>query len=137
MVDIGSGAQRRGSRASLFTGLTKPGREPKPRPEEPELDALRRHNAPLRAQVAALTRERDDARARATASVGAGAEAAVAKRDREIERLREALAKAEALPAADPGEVAELQRQLKAAKTWARTLTLAANRSRTKADAFR
>jgi hypothetical protein len=36
---------------------------------------------------------------------------------REIDGLKAALAKAEALLAADPGEVAKLERQLKAAKT--------------------
>jgi hypothetical protein len=88
-----------------------PGRPPRPRPADPELDALRRDNAALREQVAVLLKAASRGEAVADAKTTLRRLTALAH---ENETLKAQLAKAEA----DPDErIAELQRQLKAACT--------------------
>ena len=62
------------------------GRQPKPRPTDPELDAVKRENATLREQVQALTRERDEARAKGGAAMLLDRLAAIVK-EREAKGL--------------------------------------------------
>jgi hypothetical protein len=73
------------------------GRQPKPKPTDPELDAVKRENAALREQVQALTRERDEARAKGGAAILLDRLAAIVK-EREANGL--AMSKARKLRAA-------------------------------------
>ena len=73
------------------------GRQPKPKPTDPELDAVKRENAALREQVQALTRERDEARAKGGAAMLLDRLAAIVK-EREANGL--AMSKARKLRAA-------------------------------------
>jgi hypothetical protein len=98
----------------------KPGPKPQAQPEGSELAALRREVMALRVETVMLRRRLEEAQAQR-----AGPDRAQAQRAaRENDRLRDALAKAEAKLAADPGEVAKLERQLKAARTRIQTLTV-------------
>jgi hypothetical protein len=80
---------------------------------------LRRENEQLKRQLA-------DARA-ANPGVTPSGEKAAGKLVREVDRLKVALARAEARLAADPGEVAKLMQQLKAARTRAANAVAEAN----------
>ena len=62
------------------------GRQPKPKPPDPELDAVKRENAALREQVQALTLERDEARAKGGAAMLLDRLAAIVK-EREAKGL--------------------------------------------------
>lgn len=66
--------------------------------------------------------KRELGEAQAAAGVGVDAAAAIRKRDREIERLKDQLSRAESRLADAPGEAATLARQLKAARTRVRKL---------------
>jgi hypothetical protein len=103
--------RRRGDPNAEF----KPGRQPKPKPADPELDALKRDNAALREQIAALARERDEARAKGGAAMLLDHLAAIGKeRDklaREIDAFKAKLA------VAPDDRVTKLERELKGART--------------------
>jgi cell division protein FtsB len=101
--------RRRGDPEAAF----KPGRQPKPRGEDRESAALKRENTALREEVATLKRELAAPRAGVTSDE----EKASLKLAREVDRLKAALATAEAKLAADPDEVGKLEKQLKGWKT--------------------
>ena len=102
--------RRRGDPNAAF----KRGRPLKPRPEAPEMVALRQENAALREEISLA-----EAQAPA-AKPGVGPDPDAAGRlAREVASLKEALARAEAKLADPGGEIEKLQRQPKAARTQA------------------
>jgi predicted RNase H-like nuclease (RuvC/YqgF family) len=135
----------------------RPGRQPKARPTDPATAALRRENAALREENVELKRRLEEGKRQADAysslyadrnrlsqensalkkqladaraanpGVSPAEERAAGRLAREIDRLKEALAKAEMKLAADPGEVGKLERQLKAARTRVHNLTIEKN----------
>ena len=103
--------RRRGDPNAAF----KRGRPLKPRPEAPEMVALRQENAALREEISLA-----EAQARSAAKPGVGPdETAAGRLAREVASLKEALARAEAKLADPGGEIEKLQRQPKAARTQA------------------
>jgi len=103
--------RRRGDPNAAF----KRGRPLKPRPEAPEMVALRQENAALREEISLA-----EAQARSAAKPGVGPDPDAAGRlAREVASLKEALARAEAKLADPGGEIEKLQRQPKAARTQA------------------
>jgi hypothetical protein len=91
-----------------------------PRPSDAESERLKRQHA---AEIADLKAEIASLKAAQSEGTVPDEEAAVRRLARDNEKLRHALATAEAKLAADPGEVGKLVRQLKAARTRIENLT--------------